>query len=506
MLLKTVVPSLFLAALLPQWLPAQALSVPWRGYGHDPQHSGLSSFAAQPLNRVKWSTPVDLVLEGSSGELLIHYGSPLVTAANTVIVPVRTNSSNVFRVEARNGADGSLKYTLTTDYSLPPHDWIPSYSPVLSAANRLYYAGAGGTVYYRDQPDSATGASGQIAFYGNALYAANQATFNSNVKISTPIATDRYGNIFFGFQVLGSNPANLQSGIAKITYGGVGSWVSARWAAGGDTSISEVPLNCGPALSNDHLTLYFAVSTGNFGNGYLVSVNATTLAPIAHVRLKDPEFNNNALLPDDSSASPTVGPDGDVYYGVLESGFCCSNDDRGWLLHFDKTLSQTKTPGAFGWDDTASVVPASLVPSYHGGSSYLLFTKYNNYVGLGPGGNGHNKVAVLDPSASMTDPITGATVMKEALTILGQTLDPPGNTTGSVREWCINSAAIDPFTKSAIVNSEDGVVYRWDFTTNTFTQRLRLTSGVAEAYTPTVIGVDGTAYAINDAVLFAIGQ
>jgi hypothetical protein len=151
-------------------------------------------------------------------------------------------------------------------------------------------------------------------------------------------------------------------------------------------------------------------------------------------------------------------------------------------------------------------VPSNLVPSYHGSSSYLLFTKYNNYAGRGPGGNGHNKVAVIDPGASMTDPITGATVMKEVITILGQTLDPPGNSTGAVREWCINSAAIDPFTKSAIVNSEDGVIYRWDFTTNTFTQRLRLTAGVAEAYTPTVIGVDGTAYAINDAVLYAVGQ
>jgi hypothetical protein len=506
MLLRTVFRSLFLAALLSQWLPAQALSVPWRGYGHDPQHSGLSSFAAQALNRVKWSTPVDLVLEGSSGELLIHYGSPLVTAANTVIVPVRTNSSDVFRVEAHSGANGSLIYTLTTDYSLPPHDWTPSYSPVLTAANRLYYAGAGGTVYYRDSPDSATGPSGQIAFYGNALYTANQATFNSNVRISTPISTDRYGNIYFGFTVLGSNPANLKSGIARIAYNGVGSWVSATAAAGGDTSITEVPLNCTPALSSDSLTLYFAVSTGNFGSGYLVSVNAATLAPIAQVRLKDPEFGNNALLPDDSSASPTVGPDGDVYYGVLESGFCCTNDDRGWLLHFNKALSQTKTPGVFGWDDTASVVPSSLVPSYHGSSSYLLFSKYNNYANLGPGGNGHNKVAVIDPGASMTDPITGATVMKEVITILGPTLDPPGNTTGSVREWCINNAAIDPFTKSAIVNSEDGVLYRWDFTTNTFTQQLRLTSGVAEAYTPTVIGVDGTAYAINDAVLYAVGQ
>ena len=146
------------------------------------------------------------------------------------------------------------------------------------------------------------------------------------------------------------------------------------------------------------------------------------------------------------------------------------------------------------------------MPSYTGASSYLLFTKYNNYLGIGPGGNGHNKIAVLDPSTAMTDPITGATVMQEVITILGPTLDPPGNTNGTVREWCINSGAIDPFAASAIANSEDGVVYRWDFASNSFIQQVRLTAGVGEAYTPTAIGADGTAYAINDANLFAVAQ
>jgi hypothetical protein len=33
-----------------------------------------------------------------------------------------------------------------------------------------------------------------------------------------------------------------------------------------------------------------------------------------------------------------------------------------------------------------------------------------------------------------------------------------------------------------------------------------LTAGIGEAYTPTVIGVDGTVYAINDAIMFATGN
>src|SRR4029450_6261095 len=92
---------------------------------------------------------------------------------------------------------------------------------------------------------------------------------------------------------------------------------------------------------------------------------------LMRVALKDPRNGgvNNALVSDDSSASPMVGPDGDVYYGVLGNP---SNGSRGWMLHFSSDLTHTRTPGAFGWDNTPSVVPASTVPSYTGTSSYLL--------------------------------------------------------------------------------------------------------------------------------------
>src|SRR5581483_12459638 len=49
-----------------------------------------------------------------------------------------------------------------------------------------------------------------------------------------------------------------------------------------------------------------------------------------------------------------------------------------------------------------------------------------------------------------------------------------------------------------------GKLYRWDLSTNTFTQSIVLTAGIGEAYTPTIIGVDGTVYAINNATLFAV--
>lgn len=75
-----------------------------------------------------------------------------------------------------------------------------------------------------------------------------------------------------------------------------------------------------------------------------------------------------------------------------------------------------------------------------------------------------------------------------------------------MREWCINTAAVDPSTKSVFANSEDGNLYRWDLTSNKFTQVVTLTGGLGEAYTPTVVGTDGTVYAINRGVLFAVGD
>jgi hypothetical protein len=147
-----------------------------------------------------------------------------------------------------------------------------------------------------------------------------------------------------------------------------------------------------------------------------------------------------------------------------------------------------------------------MVQSYAGGSTYLLLTKYNNYAGT-PTGDGQNRVAVLDPNAVQADPVSaGVIVMKEVLTILGTTVDPAAPA-GGVKEWCINTAAVDPATHSVLINSEDGFLYRWDLSAPAqFTQRIRMNNGVAQSYTPTAIGADGAVYAVNNAALFSVGR
>ncbi len=482
---------------------------PWSEFANDAQHSAQAQVRSQPIAHIHWTAPVDLMPQYVGSEVLAHYGPPVITHNDTVLLGVKTGATGGFRVEARGPIGGAIKWRAATDYVVPAHpsDWTPSYDLALAPSNRLYFAGSGGKLFYRDAPDSNANRIKTAVFYGASEYQLHKSIYDATVFIDTPLTVDAHGTTYFGFIVTGSTPANLKSGLARLDASGAGSWIGAA-AASGDSTMVQVPMNSAPAISPDGQTLYVAVDNddvttgGSFaGNGYLLALDSTTLAIKGKVFLSDPQSGLPALLSNSSTASPTIGPDGDVYFGVLENPFP-NHNDRGWLLHFDATLTQAKTPGSFGWDDTASIVPSAAVPSYTGTSSYLLMSKYNNYADEGSG-DGMNRIAILDPNATEPDLVYGNPVMKEVITILGVT---PNQGLPGVREWCINTAAVDPTGKVVLANSEDGYLYRWDLTTNTFSSRIQLTSGIGEAYTPTSIGPDGQVYAINNAVLFAIGR
>src|SRR5471032_2342869 len=110
---------LLLAAILIATNPLSAQSQPWPGFGNGPQHTALSPAKSQPLAQIRWQTPVDLQPKYSGTEVLIHYDSPLVTSLDTVIVPVKTGAAGGFRIDAHAASDGSLKWSLPSDYILP---------------------------------------------------------------------------------------------------------------------------------------------------------------------------------------------------------------------------------------------------------------------------------------------------------------------------------------------------------------------------------------------------
>jgi Big-like domain-containing protein/uncharacterized protein DUF4214 len=492
-------------AFTPSSVSAQATT-----FGGNAQHNSSYAAPAQNLTTFKWITSIDLNNTGA----LIHYGAPLVTSANTVLVPVKTGSTGGFQVSAFNGANGSAKYTVTTDYILPAHTWIPSYNPCVATGafgTRMYYAGAGGTIWHIDNPDSnAHDAPVREVFYTSlANYNANAAAFNATVFVNTPITADANGNIYFGFRVQGTAPAPLnttQSGFARLDVNGNGTYVLASVATS-DASINSNSHNIAPAISIDGTTVYVAArQSTNANNGYLLGLDSTTLATKYSVFLRDPRNGSGAEINENGTSSPMVAPDGDVYFGVRSNP---NNGSRGFLLRFSGDLTVTKTPGAFGWDYTPGVVPASAVPSYYGPSTYLLFCKYNDYAFQD--GNGVNRVAILDPNTTQIDPHSsapGLVEMREVLTASGPTPDAeaqPGFPL-AVREFCINVPAVNPAKKSVFFNSEDGHAYRWNLATNSFDQAITLNSGVGQPYVPTVIGPDGIVYTLNGGTLFAMGD
>jgi hypothetical protein len=488
-------------------------AVEWAGFAENAQHTALVSKPPQPLKRIRWRTKIDLAPVLVVKALLAHYASPMITAANTVLVPVRISAKAGFRVVAYSGATGARRWSLDTDYR-PPLISPPGYggtifTPPLPAAltpsTTLAVAGAGGTVLMRAHANRAAGAVQRRVFYGAAQWKAHRSVYDNAVRISTPLTAGPDGSVYFGFEVTGATPAHLSSGIARIDASGHATWISAAAAAGhqvaGNRAVTGVAFSCAPALSPDGQTVYITVTSP--AGGILVGLNATTLRPRFRVTLKDPANGKPAVISPTSSATPMVGPDGDVYYGVLANPET-SHDGRGWLLHYNATLTREKIPGSFGWDETVSMVPARAVPSYHGPSSYLLVSKYDNYI-IGSQGNGHNEVAVLDPGVSQKDPFSDVKTMKVVESVLSPDHEP-GTPAGARYEWCINSAVVDSADDSVFVNSEEGMLYRWDLATNTLAEKIHLNAPRGESYTPTMLGPDGTVYSINDGYLYAVGR
>ena len=483
-------------------------------FGGNAQHTNNYTPAAANINRILWQTPIDTSNSGA----FAHYGEPLITANNTVIVPVLTSSTTVL-LNAFDGATGNFKYTLSTDYTMPSYSWVPPYDPVI-CGTRLYYPGAGGTVYYVDNIDSNTPtAPTQLCFYTSlSNYSANAAGYNSSVYINTPITADSQGNIFFGFRMQGTPIAPFSangsgqpvSGYARISNAGVGNYVMVD-AMTGDTSIAMDSHAAAPALSNDESTVYVVAKKYNYAYyAYICGLDSTTLATKYKRFITDPRPGGSAAGPiDQSTACPLIAPDGDVYMGMFVTPY---NGSRGYLAHYSSDLSVVKTPGAFGWDFTPGIVPASMVPSYHGKSSYLLFCKYNNYDtggGSSDGGDEINTVAILDPEDETQidwhPQAAGMTEMREVLTMIGPTANSEVIDPNSVREWCVNATAVNPATDSVFFNSEDGKAYRWNLTQNSLEQCLTLTTGFGVPYVPSFIGPDGTAYTFNGTYLFAMG-
>jgi hypothetical protein len=100
-------------------------------------------------------------------------------------------------------------------------------------------------------------------------------------------------------------------------------------------------------------------------------------------------------------------------------------------------------------------------------------------------------------------------IMREVLTVIGPTADKQNRSSSlpyAVREWCIDTAAVNPATNSVFFPSEDGHIYRWNLVSNSLDQFLQLNAGIGLPYVPTIIGPDGQVFTLNGGTMSAMGS
>ena len=476
------------------------------------------------MGTIKWSTPVDEFPQSAGSA---HYASPAITYRNTVVVGVKTGETDGFKLEGLAGATGANLWTMSTDYSMVSTNntyWYSVYPFAIANASTVVAAGAGGTILVKQDADTPTSPVRAYCFYQPLVKYLRTPESYTGVKICTAMTPDTRGCTYFGYVTDSSIPSVTRTligtgGFVRFQTGGTFAYARASDLVPGGSGDSCRPVyNSAPVENADRSAIYVSVADDTQGTYYLVKLDAWTLQKLASVRLLDPSNGYGVWECPCGSGSPMIAPDGQVFYGVMRSYDPYS---RGYMLQFDKNLKQTDSTGkrfpvgSFGWDDTPSIVPASACGAYKGKSAYLLLTKYNNYIDAN--GTGRNKLAILDPKRDdlTSDIHSHIPVMTEVITVLGITCDSNHyactdttdvtNPSVPVREWCINAAAIDPSTHSALINSEDGHAYRWNLDTNKLVQGTYLAPATGEPYTPTAVGPDGTVYAINDASLHAIG-
>ena len=325
--------------------------------------------------------------------------------------PVKTGRAGGFQHRGvRSGATAASIWSANTDYALPPSNWVPSYSAALTPGNRLYFAGGG-----RHASDTTTTPTLRAARCGTARLLRRQRLRRRTrppstppSSINTPITVDTQGNIYFGFTVSGANPPTLAER-HRPHRGRRHRHLVAGRAASGDSDDRPGRDEQRPgAVSPTATTLYVAVSTtvvaGSVRAATCSPLDSRTLAVKARALLKDPSTRQRRR------ACPTTAPPRPPSAPTATSTSACSrtfarNNDRGWLLHFNADLPPAEDPrrlrlGRHRLDRAR--LDGAVVPRQ---STYLLMTKYNNYAGIG-GGDGVNKLAILDPNATQTDPIS----------------------------------------------------------------------------------------------------
>ena len=221
----------------------------------------------------------------------------------------------------------------------------------------------------------------------------------------------------------------------------------------------------------------------------------------------DPATNRagDGRVIDDSSSTPTIAPDGSIFYGA----YTRYNYDQGHLMHFAADGAYLGDYG-FGWDSTVAI--------YSHNGTYSVVIKDNHY-SLGS----YCDVEAFCPAdRTATNPSSPeayfVTQLSPNLTVEWKfqnintescQRDADGNITcvsdhPHSFEWCVNAPLVDG-NGVVYANSEDGNLFAIA-QGGTLKQKIFQQLALGAAYTPASIGNDGKIYSQNAGHLFVVGQ
>src|SRR5437016_3448209 len=209
---------------------------------------------------------------------------------------------------------------------------------------------------------------------------------------------------------------------------------------------------------------------------------------------------------DDSSATPTVAPDGSIFFGA----YTRYNFAQGHMLHFSATGDFLNSFN-FGWDNTPAIYS-------HNGTYSVIFK--NNHYGGGPDFGSYCDDSNWCPerSASQTlgpqsffvtqfDPNLNIEWSFQNTNTQSCSRQPDGSLSCQSDhpdgfEWCVNAAIVDA---NGVVydNSEDGNLYAIG-QGGVFLKRIFQQLAIGAAYTPASMDAKGRIYSQNDGHLFIV--
>jgi hypothetical protein len=212
---------------------------------------------------------------------------------------------------------------------------------------------------------------------------------------------------------------------------------------------------------------------------------------------------------DDSSSSPTIAPDGSIFYGA----YTLYNWAQGHMLHFSAN-GDFLNAFNFGWDTTPAIYP-------HGGTYSVIF-KNNHYGGVGFGDycvdsnwcpdRSNPNSSFLGPEqyfVTQFDPNLNIEWSFQNTNTQSCTRNPDGTVTcvsdhPNGFEWCVNAAVVD-LNGVVYANSEDGNLYAIG-QGGVPLQHIFQQLAIGAAYTPASMDASGRIYSQNDGHLFIVGR